>query len=61
MEKRWWHALFFFVWSVTTAFVDLVLLFCNLFVSYYIDVNSLLLWSPHVGATNRWLVGVVVW
>jgi hypothetical protein len=52
---------FFFVWSVTNAFVDLLLFFCGLFVSYYVVVNSLMLWSLYVGATNEWLVGVVVW
>jgi hypothetical protein len=42
-------------------FVDLVLLFCGLFISYYVIVNSLLLWSSYVSATNVWPVGVVVW
>jgi hypothetical protein len=52
---------FFFVWNVANAFVNLVLLFCDLFVSYYVIVNSLLLWSPYVSATSMWPVGVVVW
>jgi len=60
-EKRWWCDLFIFVWNVANAFVNLVLLFCDLFVSYYVIVNSLLLWSPYVSATSMWPVEVVVW
>jgi hypothetical protein len=45
---------------VVGAFVDLVFFFCGLFISYYVNVGNFLLWSSYVGATSKWLVGVVV-
>jgi hypothetical protein len=51
---------FFFVWNVASGFIDLLLLFCGLFTSYYINVGNFLLWSSYASAIGEWLVGVVV-
>jgi hypothetical protein len=45
---------------VVGVFVDLVLFFCGLFISYYVNVGNFLLWSSYAGAIGKWLVGVVV-
>ncbi len=41
---------------MASAFVNLVLIFCGLFASYYVVTISLLMWSLCVGTIGGWLV-----